>query len=136
MLLAIFALILFVICFFVGIINWVLAFRNRTKLENAISINPLNLKHKLSLVNPSNLSPKEMIAGVRSLIKMFLFFGSKESSREFLNNYYDVEEIAQSDDEEIKRLLNRSIRFMGNFAKCWMLMFASLLLIASTWNVS
>lgn len=135
MLLDFFALLLFVICWLLGVINWILAYRNKSKLNQAITISPLNFKHNLSLSNQMNLSPKEMIAGSSSLVKMFLSFGSKASSRRFLNNFYDVEAIAQSDDEEIKRLFNRSIRFMGNFVKCWMIMATSLLITAIAYNI-
>lgn len=112
-------------------VNFIYGIRNKSKLNETIKRKYPNLRNSLSF-EMGTISRKQINSASISLIKMFLSFGSKTKSKKFWNNYIDVQAIENTKDDEVKRLLDRSIRLMSNFSKVWIIMMVSFLLAVIT----
>ncbi len=127
-----FFMLIFLIFWIAALINWIIAFRVKYRLNKAIKKHEHKLSRNLNVFE-SAYSTTQMKLGSNSFFKMFISFGSKENTRHFLNNIYDVQAIEETDDVEIKRLLNRLVNLTGNYSRIWIIMMFSIFLAALTW---
>jgi len=129
MIVGLFFILIFLVCWFLLFVNWVVAFSTKSKLKKNIKKNHPKIRCNLSVFE-SDLSTTQIKSGSHSLLKLFLSFGSKKSSKLFWNSLVDTKAVEDSNDNEIKRLLNSSIRLTGNYSKIWIIMMGSILLAA------
>jgi hypothetical protein len=121
------SILTFILCWLAFMINFILMAITKFKLNKALKKRLPNIRRNLSMQN-SDFSFYRVKSTSSDLIKMIFSFGSNESSTTYYNNFVDVEAIEHSNDDEIKRLLAKSIRIIGNFPKFWIVMIGSILL--------
>ena len=122
-----FFILIFLICWLVLIVNRIIAFRSKFKLKTIIKKKHPSIRRNLSFFE-DGLSIKLIKSGSRSFLNMFLSFGATEKAKTFINNFVDVQAIEDSSDDEIKQLINKSIRLESNYSRIWIIMIGSLLM--------
>lgn len=126
------SLLAFIICWLALMVNFIIMAFTKSKLNKGLKKRLPKVRRNLNMQD-SNFSFSHVKSSSIDLIKMFFNFGSKEGSTIYYNNFVDVQAIVDSKDNELKRLLNKSIRVTSRFVKIWIVMVISLLLAVLTW---
>ena len=120
-------LLVFIMCWLAAMINFVIMFITKSKLNKVLKQRLPNIRRNLNMQD-AKYSFSHVKTSSKDLVKMFFSFGSKASSTVYFNNFVEVSAIENSNDNEIKRLLSKSIRVYGNLPKFWIVGVSSCLI--------
>ena len=119
---------IFLTCWIVLVVNRIIAFRKKSKLNTLIKNRHPNIRRNLSFFE-NGLSIKLVKSGSHLFLNMFLSFGATKKARAFINNFVDVQAIEDSSDDEAIVLIRKSISLESDYSRIWIIMIGSLLMV-------
>ena len=114
------AIILFLTCWISGVINRVINYNTRQKLQHAINSKLPEIRNNLGSkffdLNSDTVEPNF------SLFFKFLFsFGANKYSRLIIDQVIDIEEIEAFNDKSLNHLTQKYIRLNSNFLRLFII---------------
>ena len=119
---------IFLTCWIGLVVNRIIAFRKKSKLNTLIKNRHPNIRRNLSFFE-NGLSIKLVKSGSHLFLNMFLSFGATKKARAFINNFVDVQAIEDSSDDEAIVLIRKSISLESDYSRIWIIMIGSLLMV-------
>ena len=124
--------LLFLICWFALMINWIKLMIVKTRLRKDLNSKYPELTNNLSF-NSEGLIPNKVVEGSSIVFKYLISLGSTKASIKYVSFFVDIEKIVQTKDLQLIKQMEKLIRLNSIFPKIWIAMIASLILAFVFW---
>ena len=127
--------IIFISCWILFIVNWVLTMITQKKLKKALNNYTPEIRNNLKF-GFSGLNNDLALESPFGIFKIIFSFGNKVKTSAFLNQFVDIDAINRSENQKIIDFKNKLVKQLSNGAKFWVIMILSVLIGVITFNIS
>lgn len=120
-------MLIFLICWLLGLIFWVWGMVVRRKLRTELESNHPSIRCHLKS-GFGSMDNIDISKGSKTLFFLIISFGARKAVNNYLNVFIDIDEIEKLERTEAKKLLNKLHRVTSSYARVWVIAVLSIIL--------